>query len=125
MTVKIVKRGCPVCHSDVKGDALNKYYCKHCNILYSEKDLRKGEVKEIVEAEKVSDGAITREKGHIYFVDKEGDVSRVAMAKNRADKGPKEHEKVKKFGISKEKGYFYFIDSQGYVARTPMKRGKK
>ncbi|NQU98819.1 hypothetical protein HQ533_05090 [Candidatus Woesearchaeota archaeon] len=77
------------------------------------------------EAEKVKELKIEREPGYLYFIDKQGDVSRVKRAKSKADKGKKKHEKVLKVGLEKERAYLYFIDTDGGVSRTKMKRGKK
>ncbi|MFH1769933.1 MAG: hypothetical protein ABH828_00050 [archaeon] len=108
--MRTVKNGCPVCHEDVRGDAEKKYFCKRCNVLYSK----------VYEQE--DSKCITREKGWLYFVDKQGDISRVKMARSRSDKGPKVHEKVKKVGVKKEKGYLYYVNKKGCVDRSPMKR---
>jgi hypothetical protein len=37
--VETVQNGCPICHSDVKGNDLYLYYCVHCNILFKKDDL--------------------------------------------------------------------------------------
>ena len=34
-------------------------------------------------AEKVADAGVTRESGYLYFIDKDGDVSRAPMARGR------------------------------------------
>lgn len=121
--IATIKHGCPICRSDVKGDKKNKYFCKKCNILYDEDHIRKGKVV-ITQSEKVETLKVEREKGYLYFIDKQGDVSRVKRAKSRADKGAKMHEKMKEVGLKKEKGYLYYLDSEGDVSRSPMKRGK-
>lgn len=158
MTIKLIKNGCPVCHSDVKGDKESKYYCKRCNILYDEFRVREHFV-EIIREEPVYDKPIVkksnppievaepyqesskvqfldndegkialvgvkREKGYLYFIDKIGDVSKVKMARSRADKGPRVHFKVVKVGVTKEKGYLYYLDKDGDVSRAKMKRYK-
>ncbi|MBU1200959.1 MAG: hypothetical protein KJ583_01345 [Nanoarchaeota archaeon] len=61
----------------------------------------------------------------MYFIDKQGDISRVKMAESRSDKGSKKHEKIVKVGLKKEKGYLYYLDKDGCIARSPMKRGGK
>ena len=35
-------------------------------------------------AEKVADAGVTRESGYLYFIDKDGDVSRAKMARGRS-----------------------------------------
>ena len=37
--VETVKNGCPICHSDAKGNDEYLYFCEHCNILYRKSDL--------------------------------------------------------------------------------------
>jgi len=127
-----IEKGCPVCESDVKGDKIHKFYCAKCNILYDERQVsrhkkreeEKLEVKDVKKGKVVKTG-ISKKPGWLYFVDKKGDVSRVHMAKKRADKGKRKHEKVKKAGVKKEKGYLYYVDKDGDIARSPIKRGGK
>lgn len=74
-------------------------------------------------AEKVAKVGIKREKGYLYYVDKQGDVSYAKMARGGKKGGsPK---KVAKCGIKREEGYLYFVDKQGDVSRAKMKRGGK
>jgi hypothetical protein len=79
-------------------------------------------------AEKVSKVGVKREDGFLYFIDKQGDVSKVKMARG-GKKGGKPS-KVAKVGVKKEKGFLYFIDKAGDVSRAKMvrrgaKKGKK
>lgn len=74
-------------------------------------------------AEKVANAGISRAQGYLYYIDKEGDISRVAMARGRKGRGSPE--KVKKVGIVREPGHLYFIDKQGDVSRAEMARGRK
>ncbi len=71
-------------------------------------------------AQKVEKAGVKREEGYLYFIDKQGDISRAKMARG-GKKGGK-IEKVKKVGVKKEKGYLYFLDKQGDVARAKMAR---
>ncbi|MFH1282660.1 MAG: hypothetical protein ABII27_03240 [bacterium] len=71
-------------------------------------------------AEKVEKAGVKREDGYLYFIDKQGDVSRAKMARG-GKKGGKV-EKVKKVGIKKAKGYLYFLDKSGDVSRAKMVR---
>ena len=71
-------------------------------------------------AQKVSKAGVKRQEGFLYFIDKQGDVSRAKMARG-GKKGGKS-EKVSKVGVKKEKGYLYFLDKQGDVARAKMAR---
>lgn len=75
-------------------------------------------------AEKVAKVGVKREDGYLYFIDKQGDVSRVKMARG-GKKGGKP-QKVAKAGIKKAAGYLYFIDKSGDISRAKMvRRGKK
>lgn len=71
-------------------------------------------------AQKVEKTGVKREEGFLYFIDKQGDISRAKMARG-GKKGGKP-EKVKKVGLKKEKGYLYFLDKQGDVSRAKMAR---
>ncbi len=71
-------------------------------------------------AQKVEKTGVKREEGYLYFIDKQGDVSRAKMARG-GKKGGKP-EKVKKVGLKKDKGYLYFLDKQGDVSRAKMAR---
>lgn len=74
-------------------------------------------------AQKVCKVGIKREKGYLYYLDKQGDVSRAKMARG-GKKGGKPS-KVAKCGVKREEGYLYFIDKQGDVSRAKMARGRK
>ncbi len=74
-------------------------------------------------AEKVMKLGIKREKGYLYYIDKQGDVSCAKMARGKKKGGsPK---KVAKCGIKRKVGYLYFLDKKGDVSCAKMKRGKK
>ena len=74
-------------------------------------------------ADKVQKVGIKREKGYLYYLDKQGDVSKAKMARG-GKKGGKPS-KVEKTGITRAEGYLYFIDKQGDVSRAKMARRKK
>jgi hypothetical protein len=75
-------------------------------------------------AEKVAKVGLKREDGYLYFIDKQGDVSKVKMARG-GKKGGKPS-KAAKVGVKKEDGYLYFVDKAGDVARAKMvRRGSK
>ncbi|MCX5788564.1 MAG: hypothetical protein NTX64_08715 [Elusimicrobia bacterium] len=59
-----------------------------------------------------------REDGFLYYIDKQGDVSRAKMARG-GKKGGKP-EKVVKVGVKKESGYLYYLDKKGDVSRAKM-----
>ena len=74
-------------------------------------------------AEKVTKVGVKREKGYLYFIDKQGDVSCAKMARgNKKGGSPK---KVAKVCIKRKEGYLYFLDKQGDVSCAKMKRGGK
>ncbi len=74
-------------------------------------------------AEKVMKVGIKREKGFLYYLDKQGDVSSAKMARGK-NKGGKP-KKVTKCGIKRKEGYLYFIDKAGDVSCAKMVRGGK
>jgi hypothetical protein len=74
-------------------------------------------------AEKVHKVGVKRESGYLYFIDKQGDVSRALMARGK-EKGGRAS-KVAKAGVKKEKGYLYFVDKSGDISRAVMSRGGK
>ena len=74
-------------------------------------------------AEKVKTCGVKKESGYLYYLDKQGDVSRSKMA--RAGKGGGNAEKVVTAGVTRESGFLYFIDKDGDVSRAKMARGRK
>ena len=74
-------------------------------------------------AEVVKRTGVTKEKGYLYYLGKNGHVWRSQMA--RAGKGGGNAEEVAQAGVTRESGYLYFIDKNGHVARSPMARGRK
>jgi len=74
-------------------------------------------------AEVVKRTGVTKEKGYLYYLGKNGHVWRSQMA--RAGKGGGNAEEVAQAGVTRESGYLYFIDKNGDVARSPMARGRK
>jgi uncharacterized protein YcgL (UPF0745 family) len=73
-------------------------------------------------AEKVAKVGVKKEKGYLYFVNKNGDVARAVMARGGSKK--KGSEVVSKASVKKESGYLYFVDKDGDVSRAPMARGR-
>ncbi len=73
-------------------------------------------------AEVVKQTGISKEKGFLYYLGKDGNVWRSKMA--RAGKGGGEATKVADAGVTRESGYLYFIDKDGNVARAKMARGR-
>lgn len=73
-------------------------------------------------AEKVAKVGVKRETGFLYYIDKQGDISRAVMARG-GKKGGKP-KKVAKVGVKKEKGFLYFLDKKGDVSRAMMVNAK-
>ena len=74
-------------------------------------------------AETVKTTGVTKEKGYLYYLGKNGNVWRSKMA--RAGKRGGNAEEVAQAGVTRQSGYLYFIDKNGDVARAPMARGRK
>lgn len=74
-------------------------------------------------SEKVKTVGVKKESGFLYYLDKQGDVSRSKMA--RAGKGGGNAEKVATANVTRESGFLYFIDKDGDVSRAKMARGRK
>jgi hypothetical protein len=72
-------------------------------------------------AQKIAKTGVEREYGYLYFVDKQGDVSRAKMARG-GKKGGSKKEKIAKAGVEKESGFLYFVDKAGDISRAKMKR---
>ena len=73
-------------------------------------------------ADKVKKVGIKKEKGYLYYLDKNGDVSRSKMARGNHKGG--NAEVVASAGVTREKGFLYYIDKDGDVSRSPMARQK-
>ena len=69
-------------------------------------------------SQKVMKVGVKRAKGYLYYLDKQGNVSRAKMARG-GKKGGKP-EKVQKVGVKKEKGYLYYLDKKGDISRAKM-----
>ena len=69
-------------------------------------------------AEKVQKVGVERNTGYLYYIDKQGDVSRAKMA--RGGKAGGKTEKVQKVGLKKEKGFLYYLDKKGDISRAKM-----
>ena len=71
----------------------------------------------------VAKTGLSKEPGYLYFLDKNGDVARVEMAR-RGQKINKRHEVLVKLGVKRKQGYLYYIDGSGNVAQAKMARGQ-
>ena len=74
-------------------------------------------------AEVVAKSGVSKEKGYLYYLGKDGNVWRSQMA--RAGKGGGNAEKVADAGVTRESVYLSYIDKNGSVSRAPMARGRK
>tara|TARA_Y100001934_G_C11689455_1_gene467138 strand:+ start:292 stop:519 length:228 start_codon:yes stop_codon:yes gene_type:complete len=74
-------------------------------------------------AEKVSRTGVSKEKGYLYYLGKNGNVWRSKMSRGR--KGGGNAEEVASANVKRESGYLYFIDKDGDVSRSEMARGRK
>ena len=75
-------------------------------------------------AEVVCKCGIKRQPGFLYFVNKDGNCARVAMAR-AGKKSSKKQEVLHRCGIKRKSGYLYFIDKKGNAAMAKMARGGK
>ncbi len=73
-------------------------------------------------AKVVEKTGIKREKGWLYYLDKQGDVSRARMARGGGKVPKGRPQKVVKVGIERETGFLYFIDKKGNVCKVKMAR---
>jgi len=69
-------------------------------------------------SEVIAKAGITRQKGFLYYLGKDGNV----WCFKRGVKGAK---KVADTNVQRETGYLYFIDSRGDVCRSKMVRRTK
>jgi hypothetical protein len=76
-------------------------------------------------ATKVAKAGVKREKGWLYFLDKNGNVARAKMVKGGGKHGKQRQEVLARTGVKRQQGYLYFIDKQGDVAMAKMNRGGK
>lgn len=66
-------------------------------------------------AEKVLKVGMDREDGFLYYIDKDGDIARVQMARGGKKAA---NRKSRKMRYQKEKGYLYFLDKKGDISRA-------
>ena len=74
-------------------------------------------------ADKVASSGVSKEKGYLYYLGKDGNVWRSGMA--RGSSGGGNAQKVADANVTREKGWLYFIDKDGDVSKAPMARGRK
>jgi hypothetical protein len=65
---------------------------------------------------KVKKVGVQKKRGHMYFIDKDGDISSATVTSGKV-------QKVAEVGIERQPGYYYIIDKEGDVACAKMSRG--
>ena len=70
-------------------------------------------------AEVVANTSVSKDKGYLYYLGKDGNVWRSQMA--RAGKGGGNAEKVAEAGVTREAGFLYFIDKLSKLIPSPFK----
>ena len=70
----------------------------------------------------INKAGVKREKGYLYFLDKKGNVAKVAM-KRAGKKANKKQTVVAKAGVKRKVGFLYYIDKKGNVCEAKMQRG--
>ena len=63
---------------------------------------------------------LERNKDYIYFIDKDGDLSRAQIVINGRIHSKNKSEKIKNLGLIKEKGFQYLIDKEGNITKSKM-----
>jgi len=124
---------CPYCYRKLEDEERYCYFCDQDVGKEKDKDERpdidkpeydiyekiKEYVKRLIKAKK-----LVRETGWLYYIDKQGDISRSRM-KRYHETGKAKREKVLKLGIVRKPGLLYYLDKDLNVQTSPMKRGKK
>lgn len=73
--------------------------------------------------EKVAICGVMREGGYLYYIDKNGDISRSRMIRGGEKKRKEDKPEVVAYaGIQRDNNYIYFMDDDGDVARLPRSR---
>ncbi len=72
-------------------------------------------------SEIVGKEVITREKGYLYCVTKEGNVDRVPAKSNKTGT----RKTVSTQPVKKEPGYLYYLGKSGRIERAPMRNAGK
>lgn len=64
---------------------------------------------------------IVKEEGYLYFINKDGNLARVPMARGRSTEKP-EQEVLHECRIKREPGWLYYVDRDMNIARAKMAR---
>lgn len=65
---------------------------------------------------KVKKVGVQKKRGHMYFIDKDGDISSAVLTSGKI-------QKVAEVGIERQPGFYYVIDKEGDVSCAKMARG--
>lgn len=74
---------------------------------------------------KVARAGVKREKGYLYYIDKNGNIARVKMARGGAKGQKSKPEVVKVLNLKRQADYLFYIDKDGDVSSVKMARGGK
>ena len=74
---------------------------------------------------KIARAGIKREKGYLYYIDKNGNIARVKMARGGAKGQKGKPEVIKVLNLKREADYLFYIDKDGDVSSVKMARGGK
>jgi hypothetical protein len=72
-------------------------------------------------AEKILEVGIEREEGFLYYMDKDGDISKIKAEPEPDSEEPPKPFKVLKCKIKKAPGYLYYVSKMGDLWRAKMK----
>jgi len=74
-------------------------------------------------SELVKKVGVKKEKGYLYFVDSDGDISRAKMVRRGSIVPVDPPEKViSGVGVKREPNWNYFVDKEGHISRSPSRR---
>lgn len=68
--------------------------------------------------------AVKRKPGFLYYVDANGNVMEVPMARGKK-KGKGQKKVVVKNAVERKPGFLYYVDAQGNICEAKMVRGGK
>lgn len=74
-------------------------------------------------AEKIKECKIEKEHGFLYYLDRNGNISRSKI--NRKMIIQQLPEIILELNIKRKRGYLYFIDKEGDISRIKMIKGRK
>ena len=72
---------------------------------------------------KIARCGIKRQPGYLYYIDKNGNIARVKMARGGAKGQKSKPEVVKELNLKREPEHLFYIDKEGDVSSVKMARG--